>query len=99
MHQINWSDIAKADYWKNIDYLLTDWTHKEAIDFIEKVDSILKIIAINPKTFQRSGYKHTHLIPITSQITLYYRILDKNTVELIRFWNNYQDPKKLEIES
>jgi plasmid stabilization system protein ParE len=59
MAQINWSDISKADYWDNIDYLLKDWTEKEAIDFMAKVDAVLQIIAINPKIFQKSGHKHT----------------------------------------
>lgn len=97
MTQINWSNSAKNDYWNNIDYLLKDWTEKEAYDFIEKVDAILQIIAINPKTFQKTSYKNTHFVPVTSQITIYYRILTKNTIELVRFWNNYQDPDKLKI--
>jgi plasmid stabilization system protein ParE len=93
MPQIIWSVLAKTDYWNNIDYLLQDWTEKEALSFIEKVDAVLQIITLSPKTFQKSGYKNTHFVPITPQITLYYRILNKQTVELVRFWNNYQDPK------
>lgn len=38
MNNIHWSDLAKEDYWNNNDYLLTEWTAKEAANFIEKVD-------------------------------------------------------------
>lgn len=97
MAQINWSNLAKNDYWDNIDYLLKEWTEKEAVNFIEKVDVVLQIISISPKTFQKSGYKNIHFVPVTPQITLYYRIQNKSTVELVRFWNNYQNPKKLKV--
>jgi hypothetical protein len=33
---------------------------------------------------------------ITKQITLFYRIIDMNHVELLRFWNNYQDLRNSE---
>lgn len=97
MAVINWSDFAKVDYWDNIDYLLKDWSEKEAVSFIEKVDIVLQIISISPITFQKSGYKNIHFVPVTPQITLYYRIQNKSTVELVRFWNNYQNPKKLKV--
>jgi len=33
-----WSEIAKKTYWNNIDYLLDNWTEKEASKFIDLVD-------------------------------------------------------------
>lgn len=97
MHSIDWSALAKKDYWDNIDYILLQWSHKEAINFIEEVENILLIISRNPKTFQSCNYKKTHQVPINPQITLYYRIKNKKIVELIRFWNNYQNPRKLKL--
>ncbi len=29
------------------------------------------------------------------QITLYYKIIDKENINLLRFWNNYKDTSKL----
>lgn len=97
MVDIHWSDLAREDYWKNIEYLLSDWTEKEARDFIEKVDAVIEIIKTNPQSFQRSGYRNTHFVPITPQISMYYRIFKKRKIELVRFWNNHQNPKSLKI--
>jgi hypothetical protein len=35
------------------------------------------------------------LCVINKQITLFYQLIDKKTVELLRFWNNYQNLKNL----
>jgi plasmid stabilization system protein ParE len=97
MAEIIWSDLATHDYWSNIDYLLKDWSEKVAVYFIERVDSILKIIAERPDIFQLSEYKNIHFVPVTPQITLYYRIGNDNAIELLRFWSNYQDSGKLRM--
>lgn len=95
--KLNWSELSQTDYWENIDYLLKEWSEKEALVFIEKVEAVLQIITIKPNTFRKSGHRNTHFVPITPQISLYYRILDANTVELVRFWNNYQNPERLKV--
>lgn len=93
MATIYWSDLAKKDYWNNIDYLLEEWSAVEASNFIERVDEYLNIISKKPKTFINTKYKNTHAVPIVPQITLFYRIIDKKNIELVRFWNNAKDPK------
>ncbi len=30
MKKVIWSDLAKQEYWNNIDYLLENWSIKEA---------------------------------------------------------------------
>ena len=50
MATIHWSVLAKEDYWDNIDYLLSEWTQEEALNFISKVDEYLNIISKKPKT-------------------------------------------------
>lgn len=97
MATIHWSVLAKEDYWDNIDYLLSEWTQEEALNFISKVDEYLNIISKKPKTFKSTGYKNVHVVPIVAQISLFYRIVDKNNVELVRFWNNFKNPEKLKL--
>ena len=92
-----WSNIAKQEYWNNIDYLLENWSEKEASRFINLVDENLHIIKQNPKTFAKTDYKNTRSVIITPQIRLFYKILNKNTVELLHFWNNYQNPEKINL--
>ncbi|PJA08023.1 MAG: hypothetical protein COX70_04925 [Flavobacteriales bacterium CG_4_10_14_0_2_um_filter_32_8] len=97
MATIYWSDMAKEDYWNNIDYLLDEWTVVEASNFIDRVDEYLNIISKKPKTFTNTNYKNTHAVPIVPQITLFYRIVDKKSIELVRFWNNVKDPNSFHL--
>lgn len=91
--EIEWSEKAKNDYWANIDFLQNKWTENEVYNFIEKVIDILRKANI---TFKSTGYKSIFQITITKQITLYYRIkIDDKTIELLRFFNTYQNPDKL----
>ena len=48
MEQIIWSEEAKEDYHKNIDYLLSEWSEKSAAEFIEEVDTVIELIRIYP---------------------------------------------------
>jgi hypothetical protein len=94
---IIWSPQASIDFEENIDFLLNRWTEKEALHFIEVTDSVLKIIELSPATFRSTQYKDIHAVVIVSQITLFYQILNNGDVVLIRFWNNYQNPSKLDL--
>jgi len=70
---------------------------KEASNFIDRVDEYLNIISKKPKTFTNTNYKNTHAVPIVPQITLFYRIVDKKSIELVRFWNNVKDPNSFHL--
>jgi len=97
MVRFEWSNIAKEDYWNNIDYLLEEWNEKEASRFIGLVKQNLDIIKRNPRAFVETSYKNTRAAVITPQITLFYKIVDETKIELVRFWNNYQNPENLEL--
>ena len=71
---ILWSNPAKNDYWNNIDFLLEEWSEKEAKNFISEVNRVLKLISKNPKTFFKVGYRELRRVPITPHITLFYEI-------------------------
>ena len=97
MIRFEWSPIAKEDYWNNIDYLLEEWSEKEASKFIGLVEQNLDNIKRNPRAFVETSYKNTRAVVITPQITLFYKIVDETKIELVRFWNNYQNPENLEL--
>ncbi len=96
-YNIIWSEPAKKDYWQNIEYLLEFWYEKQVQNFINEVDRHLNIIRNNPKTFAVTKYRNVRSVPVVKQITLFYRIANDNSIELVRFWNNYQNPDKLKI--
>lgn len=97
MYQIIWSEPAQKDYWQNIDFLIENWYNEQVQNFITAVDKCIKTIVKNPKTFALTEYKNVRSVLVVKQITLFYRIKDENTIELIRFWNNFQDPQKLKV--
>jgi plasmid stabilization system protein ParE len=94
--KISWSKLAKIDYWNNIEYLEREWTLTEVYNFIDKVDELIDLLAENNVSFKVTSYKNIYQVPVLKQITLYYRY-EKNQIELLRFWNNYQDLGKFTI--
>ena len=91
-----WSPQAKKDYWQNIDYLEAEWTFQEVVNFINKADNVINLILKNNIEFISINYKNVNKVVITKQITLYYRI-NSNTIELLRFWNTYQDLENFKL--
>ena len=96
MMTISWSETAKLDYWNNIEYLEREWTLTEVYNFMDKVDELIDLLAKENLTFKSTDYKNTYQVPVVKQINLYYRI-ENNTIELLRFWNNYQDLGKFTL--
>ncbi|WP_026708957.1 type II toxin-antitoxin system RelE/ParE family toxin [Flavobacterium frigidarium] len=93
MLNIIWTDSAIEDYSKNIDYLEEKWTEKVIGDFIEKTEDIIQKIASENLIFKKTDYDNVFQVSVVKQISLFYK-LDNLNVELLRFWNNYQDPEK-----
>lgn len=93
---IIWSPQAKRDYWQNIDYLELKWSVQDVLNFIEKVDYTIQLIEKNNTLFTTTNYKSVHKVVITKQITLYYRVTSTN-IELLRFWNTYQDLENFKL--
>lgn len=87
---IIWSPQAKKDYWQNIDYLEAEWKFQDVVNFIDKVDYTITLLDKNNVDFIPTNYKNVNKVVITKQITLYYKI-NFDTIELLRFWNTYQD--------
>ena len=91
---ITWSENARIDYWQNIDYLQSEWSEREVERFLNKVDEILNQLERGDIIFQSTGKRFVYQIVVVKQITLYYEHKD-DKINLLRFWNNYQDPKRL----
>lgn len=98
MIAINWTPEAERTFLKNLEYLAYRWNNKVITDFINKVDDSLQIIASSPKAFPiHNSTLNIHKCVVTPQITVYYRIVNDHTIDLLTFWNNYQNPDKLKL--
>jgi plasmid stabilization system protein ParE len=91
-----WSKLAIIDYWKNIEYLENEWTLTEVYNFIDKVEKLNALLSTKNVAFKPSSYRNTLQVPVVKQVTLYYRV-EGDKIELLRFWNNYQNPENLAL--
>lgn len=93
--KVSWSVKAIHDFEKNILYLQKEFSQKEIKQFTAKTESIINKISLNPKLFRKTNYRNIHVVPIISAVTLFYRIVSDDEIELVKFWNNYQNPESL----
>ena len=82
---------------ENIEYLQNEWTIQDVYNFIDKTDVLIELITKQNLIFKPAKYKDVFQVPITKQITLYYKVLGDSEVKLLRFWNTYQNPGKLKF--
>lgn len=95
--KITWSDKAEEDFASNIEYLYQDWNEAVVQDFTAETERVLKIIQATPKIFRKHKKSNVHVAPITKHITLFYDV-KKKEIQLLRFWNNFQNPRKLSLK-
>jgi plasmid stabilization system protein ParE len=94
MLNIIWSNLAIDDISENIYYLEREWTEKEIERFANKTDEVLEKLVKGNIKFKPTEYKNIFQVPIVKQITLFYEV-NEDSIILLRFWNTFQDPKKL----
>ena len=97
MRKIIWTNEAESDYSANIDYLLKEWTISEAEEFINKAEELLYHLKDGKVKHKASKFEGVRECVVCKQITLFYRINENNNIELLKFWNNYQDKKRLKL--
>ncbi len=97
MRRIRWNYLAKEDFYNTIDFLLEHWSEKEAQDFIDEVYAIFNILEKGNVDFQQTDIPGVRRCVLRKQITLSYKTTDKDTIELLRFWNSYQDDQNLKL--
>jgi plasmid stabilization system protein ParE len=94
---ILWNPLALEDYHGIIAYLLEAWSATEAIGFINEVDSVLKTLQTGVARFKLCDYRNVRQCVICKQVTLYYIENNNNQIELLRFWNTYQNTESLKL--
>lgn len=97
MRKAIWNPLARKDYYNNIDYLLKVWTEAEAQKFIDQVNEIIFILEKGNVEYQDTNYPKIKRCVLKKQITLFYKVIDKKNIELLRFWNNAKDNKNLNL--
>jgi plasmid stabilization system protein ParE len=95
---VTWTPEAKTTFNSNIDFLLAEWGERVTSDFIDRVDEVIQNIAKNPRLYPLINEKDlVHRCVVVKQITLYYRIKTAEQIDLLTFWNSYQNPEFLSL--
>lgn len=53
--KVEWTLLARDDYWKNIEYLENNWTEKEVLNFINEVDYSINLLVKGNVIFTQSN--------------------------------------------
>jgi len=96
-HKILWTDNALKELQDTIEYLQEHWSDKELRNLANNLEKTLNLISNNPNLFQSSEYKKDIRRAVVMKLnTLYYKV-NENTVEIISFFSNRQNPIKRKL--
>ena len=99
-YKIFWTDNGLKELQKTIAYLEEHWTEKELRNLAINLEKTLHLMSQNPYLFQKSEVKKdVRRAVILNLNTLYYRVNEsKNSVEILSFFSNRQNPKKRKLK-
>ena len=93
-----WMPEAIETFAQNISYLKEEWNEDVVANFLDKTDETISYIKANPWLYPLiNKKKKIHKCLVVRQVSLYYKI-SESSIDLITFWNNYQNPKKLKLK-
>ena len=97
--KINWSVKADGNFEKIINYLLKNWSEREVVNFVNKVDTALTSISENPNLYKASRLKpDLHKFVLAKQVSIIYKYSPTtNKILLVTFWDNRMNRKKLKF--
>ena len=96
--KIIWAPKAQKSYNRISDYILDKWSKKEVKKFNDRSLSVILKISKNPEMFVASKQKKNIRKGFISKHTsLIYKIKSNEIIELVYFWDNRQNPKKLKL--
>jgi len=88
-----WTKKAEITHQENLNYLEKDWPNTALLKYLDQLDSVIYKISVNPNLFPLyNKKKHIHKCVINKKISVYYKFKN-NTIILLVFWNNLQEPK------
>jgi plasmid stabilization system protein ParE len=95
--KVSWTEKAKLSFNENIAYLDEKWNEAVVQSFIGRTEEMIEVIEKHPLVFPViNKNKGIHKCLVVKQVALYYRILE-DRVDLIIFWNSYQNPNRLKF--
>ena len=95
-YSVRWTSEALTTFQGRWQYLTIHWTEKEIKAFSERVKKYLETLSVSPFIGKHGKFKNVYIGLIIKEVSLVYRIKPKVAeIELISFFDNRQDPKKI----
>jgi plasmid stabilization system protein ParE len=92
-----WSPTAQDEYAEILKFLDAEFGVSSALKMLEKTEEIVQHISNFPRAFPQSILRpDLRRAVVTPQISLFYRIADTQ-VQVLHFWDNRQNPQKIEF--
>lgn len=96
--RVNWTPESEKTFNQNLEYLANDWDNTIINDFLDRVEVVIEKIKSNPRLYpEHRAETRIHKCVIHERIVLYYKIVDEDRIDLLTFWNTYQNPDKLRM--
>jgi len=96
--QIIWSPSAENDMEAILEFLTVNWSEGIIFRFLNKIDDCVHLISEDYKLFPLINENlQIRKCVVTKHNTIYYRRNDA-TIEIVRLFDNRQDPQKLKFK-
>lgn len=92
---VKWSPAARDEYARLLQYLEQEYGTDSALKFLEETDAVLSQISRFPNSGTPTKKERIRKSMITKQTSLFYELYEKE-VRILHFWDNRQDPNKLD---
>ena len=93
-----WSPLSENDLEKILEYLLKNWSKQVILRFLDEIEKLIEQIANHPKQFPLVNKKRkVRKCVISKHNTIFYRE-HKGAIELLRIFDNRQNPQKKKYE-
>jgi len=86
-----------AELRATFEYLEENWSEKEMRSLSVEIDRIVNLISIHPTMFPKSEKGDIRGAVVKTLNTLYYREKGENSIEILSFFSNRQNPDKRKV--
>ena len=95
--KIIWSDIAKSEFRDILEfYINRNESATYSLKLLDETEDLLKTLSKSEFIGRLTSNKKTRVIPM--KVYLIFYEIKENTIEIVSFWDNRQDNKKLNIK-
>jgi len=94
--KVIWTPTAELSFARELERISKKWSNAEIVHFINIVDQFIHQLESGVIEGRVSKMTNLRSFVISKQTTLFFDYFeDEKTLELLLFWNNRVDPKKL----